>query len=501
MVQRRRARSQGGSQDHQPSEPAAALPRGLPARPRWSDVQSECDLDDDMVHEEDDVDGADGQDEDAEESAGGDDPRALRANFEDLAKAVRSLERRGGFTQDGTALRALRAARDKAEAAWRAAKAPAPLPTRLAWAEAKLAKAAAALTKARFAVEELDEQYDRQRAALCQKVEEADAWHKWRQQQVDDLHSEVADRAPSRKREHTCEGGTEVRERIRCQFLPELQSIMEHVEGNPEILEKLSLLAAGLVDAESRLERPTDAAAQTFDMADGDSEGDNGGATTDAFKGKGGAGSASARAKADHGGGKGKTSEWRAEGPGRWTRAAAASGAGRVTAEGTPRDAPTDVPLIVDEGHQARGPADADGSAADADGSGRASGSGDAPAGSDEEREKTPKHRRRRSDEDAAAEAREAADRKRAEQLHAQQSAAAAAQIESFNAGAGGFGSEAALSLAAQKFVVEVQTAQRRAAMQGVEPRGKDGRELLQLTPMELQKWVDDNLRDDGEFY
>ncbi len=160
-----------------------------------------------MVHEEDDVDEADGQDEDAEESTGGDDPRALRANFEDLAKAVRSLERRGGFTQDGTALRALRAARDKAEAAWRAAKAPAPLPTRLAWAEAKLAKAAAALTKARFAVEELDEQYDRQRAALCQKVAEADAWHKWRQQQVDDLHSEVADRAPSRKREHTCEGG------------------------------------------------------------------------------------------------------------------------------------------------------------------------------------------------------------------------------------------------------------------------------------------------------
>ncbi len=505
MVQRRRAKGKGGSQACQTvddSAPAAAPPYSIPVRPRWADEQSECDQDDCMEHEheEDDVDWVDGQDEDVEATAG-DDPRLLRANFEDLAKAVRSLERKGGFTQDGTALRALREARDKAEATWRAAKAPAPLPTRLAWAEAKLERAAAALSRARFAVEELDEQYDRQRAALCQKVEQADAWHKWRQQQVDDLHNEVADKAPGRRKEHACEGGMEVRDKIRCHLLPELQSIMEHVEGNPEILDKLSLLAAGLVDAETRLgDRPTDATAQTFDIADGDSEGGNGRDTAQAAMGKGGASSTQACGKADHGGGKGKTAEWRAEGPGRWTRAATASGASEATTRSVQQSTSTETPPHVGEGPRAGGLVDAERGAAGAGDQGLASGSGDAQADTDEEQGKPPRHRRRRIDEDAMAEAREASDRKRAEQLHAQQAAAAAAQIESFNAGAGGFGSEAALSLAAQKFVVEVQTAQRRAARQGVEPKADDGRTLLQLAPMELQKWVEAKLGEDDEY-
>ncbi len=103
--------------------------------------------------------------------------------------------------------------------------------------------------------------------------------------------------------------------------------------------------------------------------------------------------------------------------------------------------------------------------------------------------ERSAKHRRRRSE----AEAREEQDARRAQELHRQQSQAAAAQRESYEAGAGGFGSDAALSFAAQKFVQEVQEAQRRAKAKGIDP-SKDGKDLLQLSPMELQEWVDSNL-------
>ncbi len=62
----------------------------------------------------------------------------------------------------------------------------------------------------------------------------------------------------------------------------------------------------------------------------------------------------------------------------------------------------------------------------------------------------------------------------------------------------GGFGSGVALSLAAQRYAQEVQKAQQRAQDKGIEPRA-DGRDLIQLTPMELQSWIETNLG--GEEY
>ncbi len=503
MVQRCRARGRGGSQADQlmgDNDVGAGDARGPQARQRWSDAASESDLDEDMG-----CDGGVGEWEEEEEAraaeAAEESPGQLRANFEELAKAVRNLERTGGFTQDGTAIRALREARDKAEAAWRSAKAPAPLPTRMAWAEAKLERAATALTKARLAIEQLDAEYDRQRGILCQQMEQADAWHKWRQQQLDDLHGEAAEKAPNRCQGRASEGETEVRDKIRSQLLPELQSIMEHAEGNPEILDKLSLLAAGLVDAESRLgERPSGAAAETFDMADGDSEGGNGNATARPVTGKGGTEVTRASATDDKGGGKGKTSEWRADGPGRWTRAAVATGARGVQTGSTLQATTAEPAPSAEGGPEAGGRGGAGGNASDADGHDQTGGSNEVLADCDGEHGKPPKHRRKGTDTENRCEAREESDRRRAEELRAQQDAVAAAQIQSFNSGAGGFGSEAALSLAAQKFVEEVQSAQRRAARMGVVPRAEDGRSLLQLTPMELQGWVEANLGEEDEY-
>ncbi len=112
----------------------------------------------------------------------------------------------------------------------------------------------------------------------------------------------------------------------------------------------------------------------------------------------------------------------------------------------------------------------------------------------DSEGARAGKHRRRQTDEERDAEARKASDDKRAQELHAQMEQASAAQQQSFQEGAGGFGSEVALSWAAQKFVLDVQRAQAQANELGVEPKAGDGRSLLQLSPMELKQWIEQYL-------
>jgi hypothetical protein len=104
------------------------------------------------------------------------------------------------------------------------------------------------------------------------------------------------------------------------------------------------------------------------------------------------------------------------------------------------------------------------------------------------------KHRRRQTDAETMEAARAAADARRAEELHRQLQAATAAQEQSDREGSGGFGSEAALSAAAQKFVLDVQKAQAQAHEMGVEARAEDGRALLQLSPAELRQWTEKNL-------
>ncbi len=491
----------GRGQEGSGVAPSANAPP--PPRPKWSDAESD---DEGGVDEEDhrqgDDDDHEEEEDDADEGCAAEDPTKLRDNYRELDRAVRDLEKRGGFGQDGTALRALREARDKAERLWREAKPPAPLPTRLGWAEAKLDKAAAALTKARMAIDDLDTEYERRREELYQRVGVAESWYRWRQQQLDELHDEAAQRAPSRWRAAEGGEGAEVRDKIRDQILPQIQLVMEHLDGNPEILDKLSLVAAGLVDAESRLEaRSAGGRAERFNMADGDDDelATDGTTRTTAARSDlveaqpiGGPGGPGGEGK----GGKSKTAEWRSEGPGRWSRAAAAGKAGGTgVATATQGTSPTDQP---GQGTGAGG-----GSAGDDRGPGDGDeGMEDAQPASDEEDADTSKRRQRRrrcTDEEAREEARLAADRRRAEELRQQQAAAVAAQVNSFNAGAGGFGSNAALSHAAQSFVLEVQRAQERAAAKEIEPKTKDGRSLLQLAPLELREWVTENLGDGDE--
>ncbi len=497
MVQPRRARAKGeGQPNHAQAHVVEEQQHAHIAKQRWSDLDSACDEDEDMDQEDADAEWEDevaGTEHEAE-----DDPRKLRADYEELSRAVRNLERRGGFERGSNALRALEEARDKAERAWRSAKQPAPLATRMAWAEAKLRKAEAVVTKARLAVEELDATYNKQRELLDERINEAESWYRWRQQQCDELHNEAAEKAPVKRGAQGSGSGIEVKEKIRDHLLPEVQAIMEYADGNPELLEKLSILAAGLVDAEARLEgKPSAPAAEAYNIAEGDSDS---GKWDNAEHDKGtesGAGCSRGKGGTDPGGPKGKPSEWRSDGPGRWSRAAAAGKTGPTSAgAGMQAEAADAAPQ--NKGNSGTGGATGSGhlgAADEEDGQGREK--GDDGATSDRENDGPPRSRRRKSDEGASSETREAEDRRRAQELHAQQSAAAAAQVESFNAGEGGFGSQTALSLAAQRFVGEVQSAQERAAKRGIEAKAEDGRSLLELTPMELQEWVGKNLPGD----
>ncbi len=478
LVQPRRVRCQGDVSGG--TQPQAAVDNatwgrgdeGRAARPRWAD-EDDSDADDDAYMEDDRRDD-DGGDPSEECTAAGSDPRELKAEYDELAKAVREMERQGRFAQHGSAIKALREARDRAEREWRGAKSPPPLPKRLARAEAKLGKARQALENARIALETFDEQADKQRAALLGRIDEAEAWHNWRQEQVDELHAEAGERAPCWRQPVETAGSEEVRERIREQFLPELQAVIEHVAGNPEVVDRLSVLAAGLAEAEGRLEANVSGSVQAFNMAsddvpteDWDRDDDWPGGTGDQEDRDGGGEGSNTRAAG-----------WKPEGQGRWTRAGAALQALQAPASGAPNS--TNGSAGAGEPAEGRG----------SGGKGRTGDDvGESPA----------KSRKCGGDEEAQADARAAADRQRALELLHEQRAAEEAQVASFNQGQGGFGSQAALSAAAQKFVLEVQRAEARAGKCGVEAKHADGRQLLELTPMELAEWVRTQLGDEDE--
>ncbi len=190
------------------------------------------------------------------------------------------------------------------------------------------------------------------------------------------------------------------------------------------------------------------------------------------------------------GGGAGRAAGWRPEGPGRWSRAGAMqarAGPNGEAAEQTPSQ-------------RANGRSGGGGAAATTDGDGGSNG-GETMVradGDDDTGERAGKHRRRLTETEANETARREDDARRAQELRRQIDAATAAQTQSYREGNGGFGSEAALSAAAQRFVLDVQRAQAQAGEMGIEPRADDGRSLLELSPAELRQWVEEHLDNDG---
>ncbi len=456
------------------------------ARRLWSDDISD---DGDMVDDE----------EDGEEGEGGDgdvgdgtcwqaDPQQLRAEFEDLARATRDMEKRGNC---GSALGTLRQARDEAERRWREAKPPAPLPKRLQWAEAKLNKAQGALSRERIELDRIDAEYDARRSEQCKRIEEAESWYKWRKHQLEQVHQEAAGLAPGAWGREAAVGGAEqASRRIRAHVLPEMQAILEELQEGTSLRERMALLVAGLADAESHItEHAGQGAAAHYAMYDEDSQEDEWDSRRrgcdeehdDDRHGDGGG----------NNGGAGRPAAWKPEGPGRWSKAGAAQA--RTSASGTETEQ-THTHTQRDGGRNSGGGAatatGADGRTNDGDAARRTDGDEDTG-------ERAGKHRRREAGVEDNEELRREDDARRAQELRKQIEDVAAAQTQSFHEGRGGFGSEAALSAAAQRFVLDVQRAQAQAHEMGIEPTASDGRSLLELTPAELRQWVEERLEDE----
>ncbi len=273
--------------------------------------------------------------------------------------------------------------------------------------------------------------------------------------------------------------GAKVRQKLRGQVLPEIQAILENMPDGTDIHERLTLVAAGLADAERQLDDDgCDDGVQRFDMHDGDDQWDADYDHDDADLDVDDEEEGTHEQGGEVDGGKGgRTAEWRPEGPGRWTRAGTTSAAAAKSDTCTGGVGGTSIEA---GGTTARARA--------SDGAVEGLGEEDAqPA------ERSAKHRRCGND----TEVRQEEDARRARELYQQHQRAEAAQRESFEAGTGGFGSDVALSLAAQRFVLEVQEAKTKAIAKGIDPR-VNGKDLIQLTPAELQAWVQEQLGGTG---
>ncbi len=481
LVQPRRTWQHGGAaggsdaaaEQHAPRQPTG----GPAARPRWGDEES-----DDDMHLAEDHEAEDWADEN---DHGGDepDPRRLRNRFENLARATRDMERRAKGDAEDPAVLALKSARDDAEREWRQAKSPAPLPTRMGRAQAKLDKAGAALTRARLAVDEFDAWAEAQRATLVQRMDDADSWYRWRQQQLDSLHEEAGEKAIGKAGGNsvTTAHGEVISERIASEWLPELQALMEHLQGNPEVEERLASMAASMQCVGQELGAARAEAAEAYDIA-GDDDWDHHWGDHAEQPYVAGRGCTDAQNAAAKGGAAG----WRPEGPGRWSRATAEKGKGPTA------------------GQAPEGMHDTEGT------SGTAGTMAAAAAGTARDATRTPGNGNKRGADESAddkgamrqrtdAESRDEADRKRAAELLQRQQEAIAAQQASHEAGEGGFGSATAQAVAAQQFIADACRAVAQARKRGIEPRS-DGKELVELAPMELRQWMSENLGDEADW-
>ncbi len=263
-------------------------------------------------------------------------------------------------------------------------------------------------------------------------------------------------------------------------WLPAVQALLEHVQGNPEIEERLASIAADMQNAGQELADARAGTAERYDIGDdGDQHwgGDHGQAAD-----------AQGNCLAlERDGPKGAPGGWRPEGAGRLTKARCDAERGQPPTTGPHdhRGNDGDAPPPTATTAGAAGSADPTPGTAVV---GNKRGAADPPTeAKGPVRQKT------------EAEAREEADRRRAAELLQQQQQAIAAQQASHDAGAGGFGSQTAQSVAAQHFVAQVCKAVDQARTMGIEPRA-GGRELVELTPMELKQWVADHIGDEASW-
>jgi hypothetical protein len=456
---------------------AADLGRG-----RWSDEDPPCDhlcrdnesdyADDDVAMEAEAEDDA-AEDEDWEEPS----PEELRQSWLRECRAVRALAAQGAH-ETSAALAAARAARDKAEEVWRQARRPVPLPVRMGFAQRKLERAEAALTRIRNELEEFEAEAERRREEIRRRMEEADERYRNRVSQLDELHAEAGGLASGASANGTAGMRAEREGKLCAMVAQELQALAESLEEGTEARGKINLVLSRMASASAQ------ECHEQFHIGDDGDEGGSGGATPTWCADASGRWSRHARKAGDCG--KGDANEHAAQRPEASPKVGKASGArGGEGAEGKGKadgSAPVSGPTIAtgDGGGACATTGTTPPSAA------RARGPGTRPREELAEEEGTRSKSHRGHDETSPQSVEtEGDDHRRAIKLREEQAIAAAAAIEC-NAI---FGDERSRQIAGQLYEHKVGLVESRAIALGVQPTA-GGKQLLELSPEELADWI-----------
>ncbi len=498
---------------------AAAEERPL-RRGRWADETPPCDQmvsDDDgnSAYEDEDANEGTWDEQDEEDGADGDcgfggvqpTPEMLRGRWLYESKVVKAIER-AEWNHDGgpsAALQAAKAARDRAEEAWRGSLRPKPVALRMANAQRKLDRAAKAIEKAEAALQRHEEEAEAKRQRLQQALDAAEERGAARQRELDELHKEAGDIAAANatrgQSAATVMGGGGSAFRLHEAQAMDFQAFIESLDEGSEARSRANLLLAKWASAE---EHP---ARQHFTIATDGEESEGAGAyQTVGRRGRPSRTPSSNRASAsDVSAGRGAAgTTWSETAAGRWNRTRLGeptdpqqpTTTGRTT-EGNAAGAAgeqTQTPAATLGTPQSPAPQGRSNEAASAVVHSREAGrqSKGRQARDDTEAEQPPNKSHRGHDAVAHPASVEsgADDATRARKLLEEQQAAMQAAI----AAKATFGDEASMQIAGQLYAHKVELARQRAEAAGVPPF-VDGKPLLQLSPESFNEWTANVLR------
>ncbi len=254
LVQRRRQR--------QGSPEGVAAPGGLREDAGDAVMDDDDDPSDEAAH------GGDEDEDDAVEEAP--EPAELRQRWQAEIGIVKRLARQGLSTEHPAMVAACEA-RDEAERAWRSAKDPAPLATRLGWAQKKLDRAVSIQAETRLAITALDKEYNDRKAELQTRMDADTERVRKRRLQLQEVQDEAGLQSPQRRRGSG--GGEAVRKAcgaLRDQVAPALTALAEQLGTESPAWATVNGLLSTLTSSQKVLEEAMDEATPTYDMADGE---------------------------------------------------------------------------------------------------------------------------------------------------------------------------------------------------------------------------------------
>ncbi len=481
---------------------AVTVGNGGAARARWSDDEPPCDrapyggddgsdyADADAAWEEDDAE----EDADDADNAWQRPPTAedLRSRWQQECRAVRALERVERDEQaPSSALLAARASRDRAENKWRRLLEVRPVAVRMGNAQRKADRAQRAVDKAAHELDVFEEEVRQRREELQDDLDRAKNRYDERLRQLDALHKEAGELAAA-----NAEGGQRGRsaggkaERLVSMLTSEMQAFIELLDEGSEARGRANLILAKVASADG------EEGHQHFSIHT-DAEDAN---ADDGYQ-------AVARRGRKAGARDGDTSTrreptWTATANGRWNRYRALGGADEnmcidddadnADHRGARRERPREeTSAAAPKGSAGKGVATQERAEAYNDRAARPGKGGQTSNGNDDEVQQRPNKSHRGHDETTMPSVEgDGDDAARALKLKQEQDAV----IQATLAAKANFGDGASMHIAGQLYARKVEALKERARATGIAPAA-GGRELIQLTPEELNEWVESTLK------